>query len=920
MQFMLKKQYENFLVDLFFKWADLNLNVGEKIHFRSPNDENSLRLYKAFLEKGELNFFLKNEKFYYFKLNKCKVIPVLHGQGEYGYSENYISLIRDLVSGQKGDFKDCVLLIIHNSSLDTLNNSSKDLSVLGNVWSPESIHKALTRYIDESFNKNDNQLSKQLLNHQFELICSDGATMFGFKDLYEAVQDGKIEFHELGYLNDEDIQKWDKAEPQQIEKRLTENKKLKDEIEYIIEHFPTEYKEKLVDLDFSEKFIDEYFDANNLESWKTQLDFGTCKQEREKNSSQLITFLKHEINVGKSYARVKSYDLKKNTSASREHYLIIEVPINQDTIDINLIFENGQLVENDIRKIGIAKNQLFSKINNRSSKKTVLELVASFEGQPKFLDVNIKRVKPKECFKFKILLIAEGEFPIQAFATKYLIDSKNKTITLETDESEFKFDEKINQVYSLKEVNEEIDLELYGTVSFDNLLNTEEIITFLLKGKNNNLKFEVKGISSNSSLSLPLFFNQEFYLGFFNDDIYANYNIDKACISFMGREYKTRFDYKKLLEIEEDFLKTNILSKPLSKKKTISIDDLEQVYPELGSAYAHLYAYLRTKKTLVSLVSWGQGFCQLVEHIVTIYTQLISNIQTTKMLSAHEILLINLGFAESNNEEYITPLHPLNLAYFLKLINASKVDQNHSFKDIHTTTIRRLNAQGLLPFNWHPTQRFTYSQAVTENPMWIKLVPHKQTELDYIQPLVKQKTVEFLEASKVLSKQGDRDTLLINSIHNCSNKEVFLGIVDLIERFKSKPENLPRIHISIYDRELKNTYFDEVADAISYTDLKVLSKLSLNDQNSDQIVDLIRRRITYSKFEITEETNFNYAHLTFVRNDTEVEEASVDLHVEKSGIASDGLLAGETSFHQGTAYFTSAGLEGIDLERNQVGS
>lgn len=915
---MSKKQYEDFLVDLFFKWAETHLSIGEKIHFKSPNDNNSLKLYKAFLKKSQLSFLLGHERICYFEINGCKIIPVLHGECEYGYTENYISLIRDLVSGQKKDFKDSVLLIIHNSSLDTLNNSSKDLSILGNVWNPQSIHEALTTYIDQIFNQKDNQLSKRLLNHQFELISSDGATMFGFRKLFDAVQDGKIEFHELGYLNDVDIQKWYQADPQLIDKRLSENKKLKDEIEYIFEQFPTEYKEKLVDLDFSEKFIKENFDENDLESWKISLDYEACQQERKNNSSQLITFQKYETEIEKFYARVKSDDLKKNTLASREHYLIVEIPDGKSEVGIDLVFENGQLAEQDVRKLGIAKKELTAKVNNRSKKKSILELVASFEGQPKFLDVNIKRLKPKECFKFKIILLPKNEFPIEAFATKYLINSKNETIVLEMDESEFKFNEQINQIYALKKCDEEIDLEAFGTVSFDDLLNTEEVVTFLLKGKHSTLKFEVQGVSSTTSLSLPLFFNQEFYLSFFNDDVYASYNVDKACITFMGREYKTRFDYKKLLEIEDYFLKTNTLSKTLSSKALISIDTLQQSYPDLGSAYANLYTYLRSKKTLVSLVSWGQKFCQLVEQIVNIYTQLISNIQTTKLLSIDENLLVNLGFSELNGEEYITPLHPLNLAYYLKLAYACKSDSSHAFKDLHTTTIRRLNAQGLLPFNWHPKHRFTYSQAVTEHPMWIKLVPHKQTQLDYIELVVKQKTVEFLEAFKVLFKHGERDTLLINSIHNGLNKEVFLGIVDLIERYKSRPENLPNIHISIYNRKLENTYFDDIADATNYTTLKVLSKLSLNDQNSDQVIDLIRRRITYSKFEITEDTNFNYAHLTFVRNDTEVEEASVDLNVEKSGIASDGLLAGETSFHQGYTYFTSAGLEGINLENNPV--
>lgn len=126
---------------------------------------------------------------------------------------------------------------------------------------------------------------------------------------------------------------------------------------------------------------------------------------------------------------------------------------------------------------------------------------------------------------------------------------------------------------------------------------------------------------------------------------------------------------------------------------------------------------------------------------------------------------------------------------------------------------------------------------------------------------------------------------------------------------------MPNIHVNLYDDELTTTYLDEVADTVSQMKLKQLCKLSPSDNNADQIADLIRRRITYSKFEIKDDESFNYAHLTFVRNNTPVEVANVDLKAEKTGIACHGLLAGETSYHQQNTYFTTAGLKGIEADK-----
>ena len=46
--------------------------------------------------------------------------------------------------------------------------------------------------------------------------------------------------------------------------------------------------------------------------------------------------------------------------------------------------------------------------------------------------------------------------------------------------------------------------------------------------------------------------------------------------------------------------------------------------------------------------------------------------------------------------------------------------------------------------------------------------------------------------------------------------------------------------------------------------------------------------------------------------------ANVDLKAEKSGIACNGLLAGETSYHQQNTYFTTAGIKGIPRDKPVV--
>ena len=68
--------------------------------------------------------------------------PVYEGEN---FTENYIAHLRDVVSAMEGETKGTALLIIHNSMLDTLKNSTEDVAQPGVVWDPKNIKLLLHR-------------------------------------------------------------------------------------------------------------------------------------------------------------------------------------------------------------------------------------------------------------------------------------------------------------------------------------------------------------------------------------------------------------------------------------------------------------------------------------------------------------------------------------------------------------------------------------------------------------------------------------------------------------------------------------------------------------------------------------------------------------------------------------------------------
>ena len=112
---MSSRQFENFLVDCLKEWASEVIQPGFRYQFKSPDVENSIRLYDAFLRQSDGNTITYLEhKHPYVECNGTKLVPVLHHEAGNGFTENYISHLRDQISSLNNEFSSSALFIIHN--------------------------------------------------------------------------------------------------------------------------------------------------------------------------------------------------------------------------------------------------------------------------------------------------------------------------------------------------------------------------------------------------------------------------------------------------------------------------------------------------------------------------------------------------------------------------------------------------------------------------------------------------------------------------------------------------------------------------------------------------------------------------------------------------------------------------------------
>ena len=139
--------------------------------------------------------------------------------------------------------------------------------------------------------------------------------------------------------------------------------------------------------------------------------------------------------------------------------------------------------------------------------------------------------------------------------------------------------------------------------------------------------------------------------------------------------------------------------------------------------------------------------------------------------------------------------------------------------------------------------------------------------------------------------------------------------------FRDCGKESEKIHVNLYDDEITETEFDRFAELGTYSKIKKQYRLDKGKakENADSIIDLLRSRLTFSKFRVADKEEQAYAHLTLFRNNQKVERVSIDINNHISGIACDGLLNGEASCSENQNYYTGFGLRNVESNRSRVG-
>ncbi|WP_370277691.1 DNA phosphorothioation-dependent restriction protein DptH [Pontibacterium sp.] len=917
------KLFEDFLAEHFISWAIRNVAAGFRYQFRSPSFENSVRLQQALqrveLSGGEvIRLSAGDTELTAVRCGAVKLIPVLHNDAPeqlgVGYTENFISYLRDEVAGQQGDFANTALFVIHNSLLDTLINSASDVGAEGGVYSPLQIKQALSDLIKNGEGFGSRALSDELLTYQFDLIVEDRSSMFGFEPLYKAVaDDGRIDFEEIGLLPDAQIQRMDK-DRKQIRKRLDDNRKLFETISEVVEHYPDQLSGHLPLM--SDKFIKEHFPSDDLEKWK-KLELSVILTEQDSNRKQELHIEGESSVSGRLASRVKS----SRKSDQKNRHLLLTVSADRNDFDMVLEFSGDSIRQSELKlsQKGIQNQVAIS----GGSVRSYITVTGIIHEEPRFFTLALDRNKTSEKYKFNCLVVKEGWFNTKAFENSFLVNPRKAMVTLQSQETRLQLTGKSDQpVETLENSGDTLQANAFQEVDYTQLASEVDQINFSLQSGRAKLNFEVEGAAPSDTLQLPLLLDTSRIRYMMNAGLQGIYNRSKRRVYIENKETRLTDPQRALLSLESQLLESRCLYSDGENNDRYDIAGLSVIAPDLADSYERLFDYLENENTLPSLVSWDDAYCERVDAVVTAYLAYVRNVPLKQYLNQEARRVVQLGFVKAQLQvghtleefaEFISPYHPLVLAYFRQLVaELSASDESEkSFESLPAVTLERLNPQGLLPFIYDACHGFSYVNADSTNNFWLRCVPYEESSYSYIVRLVRDKIGEFSAAFEPLfewdTQAKARPTMTINSVNNHDNRELFLGIVEYIQRHHEDTFN---IHVNIYDDAYGKTEFDRFSDMASYDQIKEiygLNKGKLRDY-ADNVVDLLRTRLTYSKFIHKESEEQAYAHLTFFRNNQKVKVVDVNPLEKLSGVTCHGLISGEASASEQGNYLTGFGL------------
>ncbi len=903
----MSNRFYNYLSGKIVDYFRLNTpKAGDKFYIQFETEQQVERLYQEMSDsKASIPFSYvddkRGQKYKTYQLQFSDVSLIVAASLKSGPHPDFMATLRNMVGLEKG-YENSAILFIHCSSLDSILGGAGSLGKAGMPLNINEIAKDIDREINETgFSNTDKAILKLYLDDISKEMESGAISIFEYEDIINILGCSQITVDEYSTFELFPDDQLDSLSEKRLCARLREN------------------HQNYVRVSEIHKY--------GLDEAKLEKYYGETGAKRLKNPEDWNKVLYSDIEKFVSDAKIKT---------SIEYFPIISqvnvwdreegITKAKSRIRNILIFYNG---EEEEYTLPLEFSEFTKNININISRgyETFLECRSS----GKKLQVTLKKVvEPASFYHFKYSdLGAHFEFKIAVLRcekelfedvkTKYVIATSKRpeesSIRINTDEDEMIINPNCEKIRTVSitapeqivcvSMNERVEVSIseeYPEVADD------DYIRFVISSDLFHVMISKAYISEKPTVIEGM---KVWYMKHTRKMDFEIAGENK--LIFGTQSYCARDDYRNTLFMEKQYIRRG---KPcLVEKREDVYEPIDISLPEtIAKCFAAIIKYYQQNDGIPSLTHLHPDLRKLYEDYINAITDEIGRVQEGGYLSETQKGIFTLGIIKrvyGDNEIFLTPLHPINIAYQLFVD-----DMDISGLDGKSDLIRKFQHTNLLPYiNIDPVtkEKKVYIPAEqTHSPEWKiyidETLPRYKTSKDFVSKLVPEKIGEFVEHFSYLFAENTDAPIRINLINTGDCREIVQGIIKYYAKKLNASEKVLPIRVTVYSAVKMDNAFemmskiDDVEELVHTLGLKV----RVDEMSMEEVIDLYRKKVHFYFKDLEE---LDYAHITFMELDDKNQVTNTQMKDIPSGIAMNGLVSGVPSVLLGDTYRTGFGTK-----------
>lgn len=824
---------------------------------------------------------------------------------------DFLVTLRNQVGEQKGVWEKTALLSIVSSQLDSIQGGSSDLQKEGMPLHAQSIVVQLKKEIENSLLSKVDQI---ILLDRMELTLQEQIyqqiTFFDFEEIFKILSTGSIhaeDYKMLGLFKDDELATF---KGNKLKERLELNRGLFGFVKNIHD-FGIDSDE--LDKRFTSKISKEL----EKENWAEVPFLDVLKSYQEQTNKGKGT--KVELKEIKSTEKLEIWNkpVKETSAGERKRHIIIFNPDQLDSVQITASF----LLEGEDAKSLNQSSVVDSKNDHVSAKAGKNTLHIEIQGTSNacvFAKVGYKHnKKPALGAELNIAVLPIESSLLNSYRSAYLIVPTENFITLQYEGNKVIFGEGTDgETIEVIKDRQEIPIPKEGRFIVQPVpeaFSDDETLSLNLVSQVGT-KVPIKLINELPE-STPITGMRIWKLKRENQKSFEWIN---NRLMLGNREFYVHGDNKQFFEWESRWIEDGYKAATYESGNLVRIDlELDE---DLREAYSRFINQFNAINNIPSLTYYAGELANRAKEYVEAYIQIIQSFKENKEAGYRGRDLFKLGVIKANNVIYLTPFHPLLVAYQLQLNNRLKNEE------VESSILNRLRPDALLPFIFEDGQeeRLYKPEPQTKVMEWMIYKPVNQVSVSdanrYLAKVIEDKLFQFEEHFGYLFAEGSHAPLKINLIHIENDLEVLRGIFHWMLKTIEKRglEHLKNIELTLYKEKRTLSAFDEFSRIVSVEDFedKFLITLSSKQYDGQDLLRIIRTKLNYYKQ--VEAYEYRYAHISFYKMQAQERDALQPMNEMLSGIALEGLYSFVPAMKSEENYRSGFGIKGYQIETDSL--